>query len=234
VTINLGPGVNEAMGGFAEFWIRTFTTRPTPDPTFLAGARSRAVDWLIPRIPAWISAADLTRLGLVGGVIAAAALVASGWRTGLVYVVPFAVALNWLGATLDAPLATRRMEIGDDLHLYEHEADLATLCLMILAYAFSPFCTVEAAALVLTCFLTFATYNYIRAATGHGRPMNLMGVGTTEFRLMLSLWPFGAMAMKLEPSASFNLAAEILATIAIAALVVKAVVDAQAIASEGN
>jgi hypothetical protein len=222
------------MGGLAEFWIKAFKPRPTPDPTFLAGVQHRAVYWLLPRIPSRISAADLTRIGMAGGLIAAAALVASGWRAELVYVVPLAVALNWFGVTLDAPLAARRMEAAQDLAVYEHETDLATLFLIILAYAFSPFCTVEAAALVLTCFLTFATYNYIRAATGHRRPMNLMGLGTTEFRLLLSLWPFGAMAMKLELSGAFNLAAEILATIAIAALVGKAVVDAQKIASEGN
>jgi hypothetical protein len=222
------------MGRIVEFGRKALLTRPASDPTFLAGIQHRAVYWLIPRIPGWISPAGLTRLGVAGGLIAAAALVASGWQSELVYVVPFAVALNWFGVTLDAPLAAQRMEKSEDFGRLEHEADLATLFLMILAYAFSPFCTIEAAVLVLICFLTFATYNYIRAAYGLCRPMDLMGVGTTEFRLMLSLWPFGAMMMKLDPSGPFNFAAEILATIAIAALVGKAVVDAQKIASEGN
>ncbi|HMK89516.1 MAG TPA: CDP-alcohol phosphatidyltransferase [Methylocystis sp.] len=222
------------MGRFAEFWLKQSAGAHTPDRSFLAPLQRRAVLWLAPKLPDALSPGDLTRLGLLGAIIAAAALLLCRWRFEFVYLVPIGVALNWFGATFDGPLAERRNETGAKVGLAEHLTDLAGLLLMIVAYAFSPFLTFEAAALILVCYLMFSAYTYIRAATGHVEQMALIGVGATEFRLMLALWPFASLAIGVDRAGALTLATAILATMAIAALVLKIVIDAQKIASAGN
>lgn len=189
---------------------------------------------MIPRIPASLSPSDLTRLGFVGALIAAGALLLCNWRMEWAYIVPLGVALNWFGAAFDGPLAGYRKLSGARLGLTEHLTDLLALLLMIVAYAFSPFLTFEAAALILICYLMFSAYTYLRASTGHVEQMALIGVGATEFRLMLALWPFAVRSFGAGVERALDPATAALATIAIATLVIKIVVDAQKIASTRN
>lgn len=223
--------VDQAMGRFA---IKASAVGQSPDRSFLAPIQRRVTSWMIPKIPGSLSPSDLTRLGFLGAVIAAAALVLCRWRTEWAYLVPVGVALNWFGAALDGPLADYRKVSGARLGLTEHLTDLASLLLMIVAYAFSPFLTFEAAALILICYLMFSAYTYLRAATGHVEQMALIGVGAMEFRLMLALWPFVALSFGDGVERELTPATAILAAIAIAALVIKIIVDAQKIASGGN
>jgi hypothetical protein len=217
----------------ARFAIHASAVEPT-DRSFLAPIQRRVTLWMIPKIPPSLSPFDMTRLGFLGALIAAAALLLCRWRTEWAYFVPLGVALNWLGAALDGPLADYRKIAGARVGLTEHLTDLASLLLMIVAYAFSPFLTLEAATLILVCYLLFSAYTYLRAATGHVEQMALIGVGAMEFRLMLALWPFAALKMKDGVEREVTPATAILAAIAIATLVIKIILDARKIAAAEN
>jgi len=227
-----------------NFWITAASGGPSPSPSpspssspdrsFLAPIQRRAVTWLVPRLPVALSPSDLTRLGLLGALVVASALILCRWWADVVYLVPVGVLLNWFGAAVDGPLADHRREQHKRRGLVEHLTDLASLFIMIVAYAFSPFLTFEAAAIILTCYLLFSAYTYIRAATGHVEQMALIGVGAAEFRLMLAFWPFVARALDAAGGVMVTFATAILAGIAVVALMLKVYIDARKIASRVN
>ncbi len=213
-----------------DFWANPKPAAVARERSFLAAWQRRATERLIPILPSYLSPTNLTRLGFLGALIAASALVLCRWRIEYAALVPVGMTMNWFGASLDGPLAQHRKMFGPERGLSDHLTDLSSLLLVIVAYAFSPFLTFESAVIILACYLLFSAYTYIRAATGHVEQMALIGVGATEFRLMLALWPFAALALGVGGADTLTVAIGFLAFIAVSTLVIKIVVDARKIA----
>ena len=186
--------------------------------SFLRGAESRLTAWLIGRLPARLEAMQLSLLGVLGAAMAAGALVAANrsmWFCGLA---PFGMALNWFGLTLDLPLARDRNGRETPAEgMAHHLGEIVSHLSLIVAYGFSPFLTLRAAAVILVCYLLFATYGYIRAATRHVEQMAYIGIGVTEFRVLLALWPFAALALGVPESRDDQLPAIDVAILSLAA-----------------
>ena len=94
----------------------------------------------------------------------------------------------------------------------------------------------RAAATVLVCYLLFSSYGYIRAATRHIQQMAYIGLGVTEFRILLALWPFAAMALGVPQSLhdrlpAIDVAVIGLALVAVVGLLVKLLKDGRRIAA---
>jgi hypothetical protein len=89
----------------------------------------------------------------------------------------------------------------------------------------------------LICYLLFSAYTYIRAIVRHVQQMAYIGLGATEFRIMMALWPFVARAMGINeigaPGVSrLDAAVMFLAALAILGLGVKALTDARRVAAD--
>jgi len=223
------------MTHFSKF-LQACASRSAPERSFLGALQHWAAQRIVRELPVGLAVSDLSRIGLVGAGLTALALVASNWVPGFAVLVPVGVAVNWFGAALDGPLASHRRQGGPKLNLNNHLTDFVSFLTIIVAYGFSPFFTLTAAATILACFLMFSAYHYLRAASGHVGQVVLMGVGATEFRLLLAVWPFFARALGVGsvvegPEEQLNVVIAGLAVVAIAALIVKVVVDAQRIAS---
>lgn len=170
--------------------------------------------------PLWVAPAHLSLLGAVGAALAAAALVGCGAWPDLVWLVPLAMLVNWYGLTVDLPLARLRNDEHPGAGMAHHVAELFSQLVLIVAYGFSPFLTLRAAAAVLVCYLLFSSYGYIRAATRHAQQMAYIGLGVTEFRVLLAFWPFVAMALGVPQSLNDRLPAIDVAVIGLALLAV--------------
>ncbi|MBG0812140.1 CDP-alcohol phosphatidyltransferase [Methylosinus sp. H3A] len=207
--------------------------------SFLAPAEQRLVRAIISELPESVTPLQLTRIGLFGALVAAVALVGCRWSALWMPMIPLGVFLNWFGAALDGPLALHRQTANPRLGLVEHTYDLFSQILIIVAFGLSPFLSIESAFIVLICYLLFSAYTYIRAIARHVQQMAYIGLGATEFRILMVIWPFAAHAMGIDETVDagvsrLDAAIMILAAFAIAGLVIKALSDARRVAVDEN
>jgi hypothetical protein len=221
---------------FPELWAKAFESQAPHERSFLASLQRRMVQRIVPKLPKTTSPQDLTTMSVAGAAVAAAALFGCRWEAWLVLFVPVGMTLNWFGAAVDGPLGDFRQEAGRRRALTEHLADLFSQFTVIVAYGFSPFLSVKSAAVVLSCYLLFSAYAFIRGATGASEQMALIGIGATEFRILMALWPFAAIELHVATSAAIGFATldaaiVILALVAISNLILKIIADSQKISS---
>lgn len=188
--------------------------------SFLRNVESRLVQALVGEVPAWVEPAQLSLLGAAAAAVAATALALCKTWPGAVWLVPLAMAVNWFGLSLDLPLARSRGTEVPAVGMLHHLGELFSHLTLLVAYGFSPFLTMRSAIIVVVCYLLFSSYGYIRAATRHVEQMAYIGIGVTEFRLLLAFWPFAAIALGVPESLDDRLPAIDVAIIAMAALAV--------------
>lgn len=205
--------------------------------SFLASGEQKLVRAIIAELPQQITPLHLTKIGLFGSIVAAIALVGCRWSLLWLPLVPVGVFLNWFGIALDGPLAVHRGEARPRLGLVEHTYDLFSQILIIVAFGLSPFLSIEAAFIVLICYLLFSAYTYIRAIARHVQQMAYIGMGATEFRILMVVWAFAAHAMGIDATLDqgvprLDAAIAFLAIIAVFGLAYKAVSDARCVAMD--
>ncbi len=203
--------------------------------SFFAPRAERLINAIIVKLPQRVTPSQMTYLGIAGGAATAIALVACRYSLAWLPIIPIGVFFNWLGTSLDGPLARARREERASLGLLDHSADLGTQLLIILAFGFSPFFSLVSASIVLACYLLYSSYTYIRATARLTGQMAYIGIGTTEFRALLAVWPFVALALGINERGANGLTrldevTIILAVLAVGGLVVKIVLDARKIA----
>ncbi|MBY6244004.1 CDP-alcohol phosphatidyltransferase [Methylosinus sp. Sm6] len=207
--------------------------------SFLAAGEQKLVRAIIVEMPPRITPLFLTKLGLFGAAVAAVALIGCRWSLLWLPLVPVGVFINWFGIALDGPLAVYRGEARPRLGLVEHTYDLFSQILIIVAFGLSPFLTIESAFIVLICYLLFSAYTYIRAIARHVQQMAYIGMGATEFRILMVVWAFAAHSLGIDSTAgegvrSLDAAIAILAVIAVCGLGFKAFTDARRVAMDEN
>lgn len=213
--------------------------QPTHNQSFLAASEQRLVHSIICSIPAEVTPFQLTRLGLLGAVIAAAGLIGCRWSPVWLLVVTAGIFLNWFGIRLDGPLARLRKEESPRLELIDHLVDFFSQTLMIFAFGLSPFLSLKSASIILFCYMFFSAYTYLRAVAHRVQQMAYIGLGATEFRILMIIWAFAASAIGVDETAingvsKLDSAIMILAAIAVCGLFCKVVLDARHIASREN
>jgi phosphatidylglycerophosphate synthase len=208
--------------------------------SFLAEAEQRIIRWTLPRIPQSVTSLHLTYLGLAGSVLAGAALIGCNWSYYWLPLVCLGVALNWFGDSFDGSLARfRNSERPRFGFLVDHTSDLFSQVVIIVCFGLSPFLSLIASFVVLLCYLLFSAYTYIRAAVQNIHQMAYIGVGATEFRILMIAWALIGAAISLrEPSilggavSRLDVTIMLMAVLAMGGLASKAVNDARAIAAE--
>ena len=228
----LGPQARQAS------FLTSSQTHPVRrNRSFLADAEQALIRWILPQIPLAVTSLHLTALGLAGSLAAALGLIGCNWSYGFLPTVAFGVALNWFGDSLDGSLARYRREERPRFgFLVDHTCDLFSQILIIVAFGLSPFLSLVSALVILLCYLLFSAYTYIRAAAHHVHQMSYIGLGATEFRILMVVWAcLGAALGFKEPMIGtltrIDIAILSLGAMAIVGLGYKAIVDARAIAA---
>jgi phosphatidylglycerophosphate synthase len=159
--------------------------------SFLAAREKQIIAFLIELFPQSVTPNHLTVVGLLGAVMTATALIGCNWLPAFDMFIPIGILLNWLGDSLDGSLARhRQIERPRFGFLVDHTSDLFAQILVIIGFGLSPFFSLTSSLLVLICYLVFSAYTYIRACTHHVHQMAYIGIGATEFRLLMLIWPF--------------------------------------------
>lgn len=202
--------------------------------SFLRGQEQRLIQRLVGLVPDDVDPVQLSGLGAASALVAAVALVsAHGWPAAII-VLPFAMALNWFGLSVDLPLARSRDEEAAAEGMAHHLCEIFSHLVILLAFGFSPFLTFRSAMIIIVCYLLFSAYAYIRAATRHVEQMAYIGIGVTEFRLLIMLWPFVAMLLGVpqtldDPMPPIDVAIFSMAGFALAGLIAKLFLDSRKI-----
>jgi phosphatidylglycerophosphate synthase len=211
---------------------------PQFDRSVLAASEQKLTDAILAALPESVTPLRLTRVGVFGAVIAAAALIGCRWSPAWLPVFVAGMFLNWLGMALDGPLARSRSETNRNLEVFGQTNDLLSQVLLIAMFGASPFLSLQSPFVILVCYLLFSAYNYVRTIAHHARPMAYIGVGPSEFRILMVAWPFVAQVTGVDGMASdgpsrLDPAILILAAFAVIGLAAKALADARELATVG-
>jgi phosphatidylglycerophosphate synthase len=163
-----------------------------------ARAEKRALLWLAARTPAWISPDHLTALGLASMLLAGLAYCFSAGRPGLLHLVNLALALNWLGDSLDGTLARFRQRCRPRYGFYvDHLVDALGALFLIGGLALSGYMSERIGLMLLIAYFLVSINIYLATYTLGVFKISFGPVGGTELRLLLAL---GNLALLARPS----------------------------------
>jgi len=205
--------------------------------SFLAAAEQRLIAAILPQISEQVTPRRLTRLGLIGAFIAASALIGCRWTPAFLPLMATGVLINWFGISLDGPLARYRNDSSGAFGFVEHVHDLFSQIVILVGFGLSPYLSPEAALVILFCYLIFSAYTYLRTASQSMPQMAYIGIGATEYRMLMIVYAIGAAAMGVNEIAEqgFSMLDQIiviLAVLALGGLAVKIVIDARHISAQ--
>lgn len=151
-----------------------------------ARAERRALAWLVTRVPAAVTSDQLTLLGLVATAVAGALYAASSLNRWLLLGVNVALALNWLGDSLDGSLARHRRSERPRFGFYvDHLTDAFGALFLLAGLGSSGLMSPLVAAALLASYLLLAVETYLATYTLGSFRVSWGPVGGTELRLIL-------------------------------------------------
>jgi archaetidylinositol phosphate synthase len=152
-----------------------------------ARAEKRALLWLAPRTPGWVTSDHLTLLGLVAMAACGALYALAGRLQWLLLLVNVALALNWLGDSLDGTLARHRRVERPRFGFYvDHLADAFGALFLLGGLALSGLMSPLVAAALLAAYYLLAVETYLATYTIGRFKISWGPFGGTELRIMLA------------------------------------------------
>ena len=156
--------------------------------SLLAASEKRLLIWIAHRLPPSIHSDHLTLLALGAMALAGAAYAIAPVLPGALWVVVFALALNWFGDSLDGTLArVRRVERPRYGFYVDHVLDIVGITLLLGGLACSGYMTPLVAMVLLVAYL-LVTAEVFLATAAHGVfRMSFLWFGPTELRIVLAI-----------------------------------------------
>jgi phosphatidylglycerophosphate synthase len=150
----------------------------------LARPEETALDWLVLRVPAWVTPDMLTGLGILGAVLGSLgfALALASWLSlGLV---ALGLLLNWLGDSLDGRLARhRRIERRIEGFILDNGVDLIAYLLLAGGFALSGLVALPIPFLLLALYMLLSNLALARMMITGVHELAIGSIGTTELRV---------------------------------------------------
>ena len=152
----------------------------------LARHERRLLDWICPRLPAWVTPDQLTTLGFLGAVIVAAGYMLSWIDDEWLGLCLAGYILNWFGDSLDGSLARwRRIERPRYGYFVDHSIDAVGTLLMVGAIGASPYMRLDVALMAVIGYFLLSIHTFLAAKVVGEFRLSYMAGGPTELRLML-------------------------------------------------
>lgn len=152
---------------------------------WLSGPEDRALAWLTPRVPAWVTPDQLTLLGFGGAVVAFISYLLAPGQAAWLWMVNAGVVLNWLGDSLDGQVAraqgVERPRYG---FFFDQSVDVVGQFLFALGLGLSGYVRLDIAALGLAAYLMMTVQSLLRAEVTRVFHLATAGMGLTEVRCL--------------------------------------------------
>src|SRR6476660_7889768 len=154
--------------------------------SFLAPLERPALQWLCKHMPAWMTPDILTVIGVIGGVVMAAAYWLCNVNKNFLWIVDLGLVINWFGDSLDGSLARyRKIERFKYGYFVDHTVDITTQTIVLLGLGASPFVHFSYALLALVGYLHIGILTYINTAVSGVYKISYGKIGPTEVRVFL-------------------------------------------------
>jgi phosphatidylglycerophosphate synthase len=188
----------------------TFTHAKRKQESLLAPLERPALQWLVRRFPSWVNSDHLTLLAILAMFGAGLCFWGARYDTLWLFGVPFALALNWFGDSLDGTLARHRDQQRPRYGFYvDHICDCLSTVFIATGMALSGLMTPAIAMGVVIAFLMLSVEAYLAAYTLGRFNISVGYFSPTELRIVLAAgilalirWPrahvFGANYLSLD------------------------------------
>ena len=154
--------------------------------TFLAPLERPALQWLCKHMPARMTPDILTVIGVIGGIVMAAAYWLCNVNKNFLWIVDLGLVINWFGDSLDGSLARyRRIERFQYGYFVDHTVDITTQTIFFLGLGLSPFVHFNFGLLALVGYLHLGILTYINTAVSGVYKISYGKIGPTEVRVFL-------------------------------------------------
>jgi archaetidylinositol phosphate synthase len=168
---------------------------------WLSAAEQRALTWLTPRTPLWLTPDRLTALGLGGAVLALAGYLLAARHPAALWLVNVGLVVNWLGDSLDGHVArARRIERPVYGFFLDQSIDVISQLLFAVGLAASGYIRPEIVMLGFATYLMMTVQSLLRMKATGVFHLATGGMGLTEVRCLFLLanalfyfvppWPF--------------------------------------------
>jgi phosphatidylglycerophosphate synthase len=142
--------------------------------------------WLCERMPPWVTPDILTAIGLLGGVITAAAYWLCIIDRNFLWLSDIGLAVNWFGDSLDGNIARyRRSERFQYGYFIDHTVDTLTQTLICVGLGLSHYIRFQYALLVLVGYLQLGILTYVDTAVTGTFKISYGKIGPTEIRFII-------------------------------------------------
>jgi len=197
--------------------------------SMLAAIEKRALVWMAKRLPCWINSDHLTLVGFAAMLLAGLSYWLASRNKLALFVVVFALLINWFGDSLDGTLARVRNQQRPRYGFYvDHVLDMVGTFFLVGGLALSGYMNPLLALGLLAAFLLVAAEEFLATHVQHVFHLSFMGFGPTELRIILSagtLYIFYKPYVRLAGLGVFRLF-DVGGTVAIGGLALKLVVCA--------
>lgn len=155
---------------------------------FTARVEKTVLLWLAERTPQWVNSDHLTVLGFTAQLMAGAGYALARWDRYALLVVIAALALNWLGDSLDGTLARYRQLQRPRYGFYvDHMVDSIGALALMGGLAVSGFMHPYIAIGLLVGFLLLSIQSYLATYTLGEFRLSFCRFGPTELRILLAI-----------------------------------------------
>lgn len=152
----------------------------------LAASERRLLNWICPRLPAWIKPDHLTILGFSGSVISALGYGLSNLHYGWLWLAIAGYFINWFGDSLDGSIARfRKIERPAFGYFIDHSTDSLANLILVAGIGLSPYVRLEVALFGLAGYLLLSIHTFLAAKVIGEFRLSYISGGPTELRIVL-------------------------------------------------
>jgi len=144
-----------------------------------------AIDWLVKRLPRWVTPDMLTAFGFLSAVLIGTSYYLTNFNKNFLWLASLGFILNWFGDSLDGNLA-RHLNIERPKYGFfiDHTVDTISEVCIFIGIGLSPYVHLELALLALTGYLCMANLVYITTSVIGEFKISYSRLGPTEARMI--------------------------------------------------
>ncbi|MFH1941181.1 MAG: CDP-alcohol phosphatidyltransferase family protein [bacterium] len=154
--------------------------------SLLANVEKKALLWIAPKLPEWITPDMLTFLGLIGIMGCGLSYYIMHQRWWFLILASIGLVINWLGDSLDGTLARVRNRQRPKYGYYlDHLVDAFGITCLIFGLAYSGIVSQPVIWLVMALFLIASINTYLATNSVNVFKISYQRISTTEARVLL-------------------------------------------------
>ena len=164
---------------------------PTPplariQKNLVAIQERRLLNWICPRLPAWVTPDKLTILALIGAAMILAGYAGSVVDRNWLWLSVAGYLVHWFGDSLDGSLARfRSIERPRYGYFVDHSADVLGALLILVGLGVSPYIRLDVALVALAGYYMLAAHSFLTARVAGELKLTYASAGPTELRIFL-------------------------------------------------